>query len=84
MTLRCGTSIEELEALARGELPRPRVAQLLAHVTGCPECGPRPEPDAAYCSNCGRYLRDRCADCGAPVQALDARYCVGCGNRLAA
>jgi hypothetical protein len=50
----------------------------------CPTCGPRPEPDAVFCSNCGRYLRDRCADCGAPVEALDARYCVSCGTRLAA
>jgi hypothetical protein len=50
----------------------------------CPTCGPRPEPDAEYCSACGRYLRDRCADCGAPVEALDARYCVSCGNRFAA
>jgi DNA-directed RNA polymerase subunit RPC12/RpoP len=50
----------------------------------CPTCGPRPEPDAVYCSTCGRYLRDRCADCGAPVDALDARYCVNCGHRLAA
>ena len=50
----------------------------------CPECGPRPEPDAAFCSNCGRYLHDRCAGCGAPVVALDARYCMNCGNRLAA
>ena len=53
------------------------------HVT-CPEHGPRPEPDAAYCSDCGRYLRDRCADCGAPVVEQDARYCVNCGVRLAA
>jgi hypothetical protein len=50
----------------------------------CPTCGPRPEPDAVFCSTCGRYLRDRCAGCGAPVDALDARYCVNCGNRLAA
>jgi double zinc ribbon protein len=50
----------------------------------CPTCGPRPEADAAFCSNCGRYLHDRCADCGAPVVALDARYCLTCGNRLAA
>jgi hypothetical protein len=50
----------------------------------CAECGPRPEPDAIFCSNCGRYLHDRCADCGAPVVALDARYCLNCGNRLAA
>ncbi len=50
----------------------------------CPTCGPRPEPDADFCSNCGRYLHDRCASCGAPVEALDARYCVNCGTRLAA
>jgi len=50
----------------------------------CETCGPRPEPDAVYCSTCGRYLRDRCADCGAPVAAADARYCANCGNRLAA
>ena len=50
----------------------------------CPTCGPRPEPDAVFCSNCGRYLHDRCAGCGAPVDALDARYCIRCGTRLAA
>jgi Double zinc ribbon len=50
----------------------------------CPECGPRPEPDAVFCSNCGRYLRDRCAGCGAPVLAADARYCESCGTSLAA
>ena len=25
----------------------------------CPDCGPRPEADAAYCSNCGRPLARR-------------------------
>jgi len=50
----------------------------------CQTCGPRPEPDADFCSNCGRYLHDRCASCGAPVEALDARYCMNCGTRLAA
>jgi formate dehydrogenase maturation protein FdhE len=50
----------------------------------CPTCGPRPEVDAIYCSTCGRYLRDRCAACGAPVDAPDARYCMSCGDRLAA
>jgi hypothetical protein len=53
-------------------------------LAGCPTCGPRPEPDAVYCSNCGRYVNDRCANCGAPVVALEARYCNNCGNRLAA
>lgn len=50
----------------------------------CPECGPRPEADAAFCSSCGRYLRDRCAGCGAPVGESDARFCTNCGERLAA
>ena len=53
-------------------------------LAGCPACGPRPESDAVYCSNCGRYLNDRCATCGAPVVAPEARYCNNCGNRLAA
>lgn len=50
----------------------------------CPACGPRPEADAVYCSNCGRYLGDTCAGCGTPVTALDARYCAKCGKGLAA
>ncbi len=53
-------------------------------LAGCASCGPRPESDAVYCSNCGRYLNDRCATCGAPVVAPEARYCNNCGNRLAA
>jgi hypothetical protein len=53
-------------------------------LAGCPSCGPRPESDAVYCSNCGGYLNDRCATCGAPVVAPEARYCNNCGNRLAA
>ena len=67
-------SDDEVEALVRA----------YRESRACPACGPRPEPDAAYCSNCGRYLRDRCADCGAPVVSPDARYCTGCGNHLAA
>ncbi len=50
----------------------------------CPTCGPRPESDAAFCSGCGRYLHDRCAGCGAPVVAHDARYCETCGSPLGA
>ncbi|HEY4130580.1 MAG TPA: zinc ribbon domain-containing protein [Gemmatimonadaceae bacterium] len=50
----------------------------------CEVHGPRPEADAVYCSDCGRYLHDRCAGCGAPVVEHDARYCVTCGVRLAA
>lgn len=70
---------------------RPTDAELEATVlavrqrlAGCPTCGPRPEADAIYCSSCGRYLNDRCASCGAPVVAPEARYCNSCGKRLAA
>lgn len=50
----------------------------------CPEHGPRPESDAAYCSQCGRYLAGICSACGAAVTEPAARYCAGCGNALAA
>ncbi|HVE34852.1 MAG TPA: hypothetical protein VNC18_14900 [Gemmatimonadaceae bacterium] len=31
----------------------------------------------------GEQKNDRCAACGTPVVARDARYCSTCGNRLA-
>ena len=31
----------------------------------------------------GEEKHDRCAACGTPVVARDARYCSTCGNRLA-
>ena len=51
---------------------------------GCSVCGPRPEPDAIYCSTCGRYLAASCAHCHAPVAEIGARYCGACGEELAA
>jgi hypothetical protein len=66
---------DEIEAAVR--------AYREAHPT-CPDHGARPEPDATYCSDCGRYLHNRCAGCGAPVVEQDARYCVSCGTKLAA
>jgi cytochrome c-type biogenesis protein CcmI len=53
-------------------------------VLACPTCGPRPEPDAAFCSSCGRYLAGQCGACGAPVTETGARYCGSCGKVLAA
>ena len=50
----------------------------------CPEDGPRPEPDAAYCSDCGRWLAGACASCGATITAEGARFCTECGTALAA
>lgn len=50
----------------------------------CAVCGPRPEPDAVYCSDCGRYLRGRCGDCGTVVDQPGAQFCAACGSTLAA
>jgi hypothetical protein len=52
----------------------------------CPTHGPRPEPDAAFCSDCGRRLGTApgyCARCGSVLER-EARYCHGCGTRAAA
>jgi hypothetical protein len=51
---------------------------------GCAVCGPRPEPDAVYCSTCGRYLAASCARCHAAISEIGAQYCGACGETLAA
>jgi hypothetical protein len=50
----------------------------------CETCGPRPEPDPAFCSSCGKYLRGTCGRCGATVDAPASRFCANCGSSLAA
>lgn len=50
----------------------------------CPEHGPRPEADAVFCSDCGRYLGQACVTCGARVVGERARFCTECGASLAA
>jgi hypothetical protein len=50
----------------------------------CRRCGPRPEPDAIFCSTCGGYLPEACEHCGRHVEETGARFCAACGNRLAA
>ncbi len=47
----------------------------------CPTHGPRPEIDAAFCSECGRRLGSApgyCARCGTSLER-EARYCHSCG-----
>jgi hypothetical protein len=53
-------------------------------IRSCARCGPRPEPDAIYCSNCGAYLDEKCAGCGRVVEEAGAAFCAGCGRQLAA
>lgn len=46
----------------------------------CPTCGPRPESDARFCSNCGRGVGDAiCGGCGTPLPR-GAKFCEGCGR----
>jgi hypothetical protein len=62
-------------------------AEILRHRLrrkGCATCGPRPEPDAIFCSNCGRYLSSTCTACGASVENGAARFCTSCGESFAA
>ncbi|MFI5255649.1 MAG: zinc ribbon domain-containing protein [Gemmatimonadales bacterium] len=53
-----------------------------ARMKNCADCGPRPEPDALYCSSCGRYLAGACASCGATVSQPGAAFCGSCGQEL--
>jgi double zinc ribbon protein len=55
-----------------------------ARLKSCANCGPRPEPDAVYCSNCGTYLPGKCEGCGASVDESGAAFCSHCGRQLAA
>jgi hypothetical protein len=50
----------------------------------CPDHGPRPERDAVFCSDCGRFLGATCGSCGARVEGDRARFCTECGAALAA
>jgi hypothetical protein len=51
----------------------------------CPSCGPAPEPDAVFCSTCGRRLALgwSCAGCGAALTP-GTRFCERCGRVVAA
>jgi rRNA maturation endonuclease Nob1 len=57
----------------------------LASSPACTLCGPRPEPDAVFCSTCGRRLRlpSACVSCGAALSP-DSKFCESCGKRVAA
>lgn len=58
------------------------IARARANQKTCPDCGPRTEPDAVYCSHCGRYLPRQCPHCGVHVEMPAAAFCASCGNVL--
>jgi len=68
---------EHLEQVAESLVRQRRAAVRII----CAACGPRPEPDARFCSTCGRFL-EPCSRCGSPVLALGARFCPRCGATL--
>ncbi|HET7550379.1 MAG TPA: zinc ribbon domain-containing protein [Gemmatimonadaceae bacterium] len=70
-----GVADDEVEAVILKYRARPTV---------CEACGPRPEPDAIYCSSCGHYLAGVCGGCGAKITEAGARFCPSCGGSLAA
>lgn len=55
-----------------------------SRLRSCARCGPRPEPDAEYCSNCGLFLPGACGSCGAAATEPGAAFCTSCGRQLAA
>lgn len=60
------------------------IAKVKAKGLSCPSCGPRPESDALFCSDCGRFLGSSCPNCGAAPESERSRFCVECGAALAA
>jgi hypothetical protein len=89
-----GVALEAMRAEGSAEVTDPVEAIIAAKVralrtasgpggtaAACPSCGPRPEPDAQFCSTCGRRLPTgaACAGCGAPL-APHAKFCEACGR----
>ena len=60
------------------------IARARARSHQCAHCGPRPESDALFCSDCGRFLGSSCLRCGAEVESTTSRFCGECGESLAA
>jgi hypothetical protein len=95
--LKAKYTAEALAALRVGGGPAPAAQRAPAvagplpsrgspRVASCPIHGPRPESDAAFCSECGRRLTTApgyCARCGTALER-EAHYCHACGARVAA
>ncbi len=57
------------------------VRQVAAGKTAvCPSCGPRPEADATFCSDCGKPLTKTAAETPSESRA----FCEACGSKLSA
>ena len=82
-----GETPNDVEAIIAAKVRALRSASTSAplDVRSCSTCGPRPEPDAVFCSTCGRPLPGRvvCDRCGTALQP-DSRFCEACGRQVAA
>ncbi len=86
-------AIRAADVVSAGPAPAPAPPEDLAEaailayrarIRRCGTCGPRPEPDATYCSSCGAFLPGACGSCGTPVTESGAAFCTACGRQLAA
>jgi len=76
--------LEAREAGAPDDAAEQLIARMKARKLACAQCGPRPEGDAVFCSDCGRYLSPACLRCGAAIEDPHSRFCGECGSALAA
>lgn len=79
-----GADVEQIIAERVARLRAEGAVATADHPLACPACGPRPEADALWCSNCGKALPGMrvCAICQSPVDD-GAGFCAGCGAPVA-
>lgn len=80
-------ALAELEAREAGtvnDAAEQLIARMKSRELACAQCGPRPEGDAVFCSDCGRYLSSACLRCDAATEDPQSRFCGECGSSLAA
>ena len=79
-----GADVEQLIASRVARLKAEGAVATADAPQACPNCGPRPEADALWCSSCGSALPGMriCAICQSPVDG-GAGFCVGCGAPVA-
>ncbi|HEX6432649.1 MAG TPA: zinc ribbon domain-containing protein [Gemmatimonadales bacterium] len=70
---------------ASGTTPSDASVLSASSASVCSSCGPRPEPDAVFCSTCGRHLSVTpiCPGCGAALNP-STTFCEHCGRVVAA
>lgn len=84
-TITAPEAVDPVEAALADYRARHAAHTACVHVEpgSCFVCGPRPESDATFCSNCGRFLAAECPACHAPATREAQRYCEVCGTSLA-